>query len=137
MIGFIFMIFYNSKKSRKEISKSNTLLNNNVLFEGVVVRIHRSTNHAFGVIMLKHVRSNVDEFNKQVNGGIYPYKLSGDTAELYCTVSVDRKFGDSVKVVSNDVTIYYNSHNSKETGSLYVVTDPYNIDYVKENTVFK
>jgi len=109
LIGFIFMIFYDNQKSKKEILKSNEFLNNNVLFEGVVARIQKSTNHAFGIIMLKHVRSNVDEFRKQIKGGLYPYRFSGDTVELYCTVSVDRKLGDSVKVVSNDVTIYYNT----------------------------
>jgi hypothetical protein len=137
LIGFFCSIFYYNQKSGEETIKLNDSLNNNVLFEGVVVRIQKSTNHAFGIITLKHVRSSVDEFNKQINGGIYPYRVTGDSAELYCTVSVGRKLGDSIKVVSNDLTIYYNPQKSKEEGSLYVITDPYNIEYVEENTVFK
>lgn len=137
LIGFFYLIFYYNQKSGEETIKLNDSLNNNVLFEGVVVRIQKSTNHAFGIITLKHVRSSVDKFNKQIKGGIYPYRVTGDSAELYCTVSVDRKLGDSVKVVSKDLTIYYNPQKSKEEGSLYVITDPYNIEYVKENTVFK
>lgn len=137
LVGFFYSIFYYNNKSGKETIKLNDSLNNNVVFEGVVVRIQKSTNHAFGIITLKHVKSSVDEFNKQIKGGVYPYRITGNTAELYCTVSVDRKLGDSVKVVSKDLTIYYNPQNSREEGSLYVITDPYNIGYVKENTVFK
>lgn len=136
LIGFFCSIFYYEQKSGKEIIKLNDSLNNNVLFVGVIVKIQKSTNHAFGIITLKHVRSSVDEFNKQIEGGIYPYRFTGDMAELYCTVSVDRKLGDSVKVVSKDLTIYYNPQKSNEKGSLYVVVDPYNVKYVKENTVF-
>jgi hypothetical protein len=132
LIGIFYSIFYYNQKSGEKTIKLNDSLNNNVLFEGVVVRIHKSTNHT-----LEHVRSSVDEFNKQINGGIYPYRVTGDSAELYCTVSVGRKLGDSIKVVSNDLTIYYNPQKSKEKGSLYVITDPYNIEYVEENTVFK
>lgn len=121
----------------KEINQSVDYLCDNVLFYGVIMNIQKSTNHAFGIITLKILNSSVHEFNKQIKGGIYPYRITGDKAELYCTVSVDRKLGDSVKVVSKDSVIYFNPQKSKEKGSLYIVTSPYNIEYVKEHTIFK
>jgi len=137
LICFFYSIFYINQRSDKETARLNNSLNNSVSFEGIAIRIQKSTNHSFGIITLKDVRSSVSEFNKQIKGGIYPYRINGDTAELYCTISADRKLGDSVKVISKDLTIYYNPQKSNEEGSLYILTDPYNIEYIKENTVFK
>ena len=137
LAGFICSILYYNKKSTKETIVLNNVLNNNVCFEGTVMKIKKSTNHAFGIITLNHVTSSVNKFNKEIKDGIYPYRINGDTAEVYCTVSVDRKLGDSVKVISKNQTIYYNSQKSSEEGSLYIITDAYNIDFVKENNIFR
>jgi hypothetical protein len=125
------------KQSDKETKTSNDYLNNSIAFEGTITKIRRSTNHAFGIIELKLIRSSVKEFDKKVEEGIYPYKIRDGKAEVYCTVSVERKLGDSVNVVSKDHTIYFNPQNSKEEGSLYILNDAYNISFVKENTIFK
>lgn len=137
LIIFICMVFYFLKQSNKEARKSNDYLNNNIVFEGTITNIRRSTNHAFGIIELKLIRSSVKEFDEKIEEGIYPYKIRDGKAELYCTVSIERKLGDSINVVSKDHTIYFNPQNSNEEGSLYILHDPYNISFIKENTMFK
>lgn len=137
LIVFISMVFYCNRQSDKKTKNSDDLLNNSIVFEGTITKFQASTNHAFGIIQLKLIRSSIKEFDKEIKEGIYPYKIKGDTAELYCTVSIERKLGDLVKFVSKDHTIYFNPQNSKDEGSLFIITDPYNISFVKENTVFK
>ncbi|MCJ7932442.1 MAG: hypothetical protein MUW56_02095 [Chryseobacterium sp.] len=134
---FVAIIIYYNKSSDIATKQSVQYLRNNVEFEGYVTGFEQSDNHAFGVIHLKLTKSNTQEFNKVIKEGIYPYRIKGDIAELYCTVSVDRKKGDIVKLVSEEQIVYYNPQNSKEEGSIFIITDPYNIDFVKEHTVFK
>lgn len=131
------VIIYYNKSSDAEMKQSAEYLRNDVEFEGYVTGFEQSSNHAFGVIHLKLTKSNIQEFNKALKRGIYPYRIKGDVAELYCTVSVERKKGDVVKLVSNKEIIYYNPQNSKEEGSIFIIIDPYNIDFVKEHTMFK
>jgi hypothetical protein len=131
------LIIYYNKSANIEMKQSADYLHNNVEFEGYVTGFEQSNNHAFGVIHLKLTKSNTSEFNKTLKRGIYPYKIKGDTAELYCTVSVERKKGDIIKLISNTQTVYYNLQNIREEGSIFIVTDPYNIDFVKKNTLFK
>ncbi len=129
--------FYINFKANEEESKENeTLMSNNIEFEGIVTNTKVTGNHSFGIIELKLSKSNISEFNKKTKIGIYPYKIEGNVAEIYCTVSTERKKGDTVKVVSNEQTVYYNYEKSKEMGSLYIVSDSYNIDFVKNNTGF-
>lgn len=132
----IAVIYYN-KSANVAMKQSTEYLHNNVEFEGYVTGFEQSNNHAFGVVHLKLTKSNTQEFNKTLKKGIYPYRIKGDIAELYCTVSVERRKGDIIKLVSNEQTIYYNPKNSKEEGSIFIIVDPYDIDFVKEHTVFK
>jgi len=138
LLGFLIaVVIYYNRSSDVAMKKSSEYLHNNVEFEGCVTGFEQSDNHAFGVIHLKLTKSNTPEFNKIIKNGIYPYRIKGDIAELYCTVSVERKKGDIVKLVSNEQTIYYNPQDSKEEGSLFIITDTYNIAFVKKNTMFK
>jgi hypothetical protein len=134
---FVAIIIYFNKSSDVAMKQSADYLHNNVEFEGYVTGFEQSNNHAFGVIHLKLTKSNTQEFNKTLNKGIYPYRIKGDIAELYCTVSIERKKGDIVKLISNDETIYYNPENSNEEGSIFIIVDPSNINFVTKNTVFK
>lgn len=131
------LLFVLFKISKKELEENEALMNNNVEFEGIVTNTKVSGNHAFGIIELKLNKSNVADFNKKINEGIYPYKVEGNIAEIYCTVSIERKKGDTVKVKSNEEMVYYNFGISKEVGDIYIVTDSNNIDFVMKNSIFK
>ncbi|MFP3507879.1 hypothetical protein, partial [Burkholderia sp. SIMBA_062] len=76
-------------------------MKNNVEFVGNIISFQKSSNHAFGIIRLKIIKKNIKNFDEILDKGIYPYKIKDKIAELYCTVSVDRKVGETVKVVSN------------------------------------
>ncbi|SIT19092.1 hypothetical protein [Chryseobacterium gambrini] len=134
----VFIIYYN-KSSDVAMKQSEQYLKNNVEFEGYVTGFEQSNNHAFGVIHLKLTKSNVQKFNKTIKNNIYPYRIQGTIAELYTTIPDGLQKLDVYKVSSNthQYTITYKSNNKSYTSDLYIIKDPYNIDFVKENTIFK
>ena len=131
------VVMYLAKSSAKESKKRNEALKNNIVFEGLVTSFKASDNHAFGIIRLKLIHCNVKDFDNILPAGIYPYQVKDSIAELYCTVSIKRKIGDVVKVVSNNQIIYYNPATSKEIGNLYITTSPYDMDFMKKHTIFE
>lgn len=131
---------YYTRSTAREEAKREKYLENNIVFEGHIIALARSNNHAFGIIQLKLTKCNVKAFHKTLSTKFttwyYPYQIQDSIAELYCSVSSMRKIGDFVKVVSNQKTIYYNPATSKETGHLYLTNSSYDRDFVKEHTVF-
>ncbi|AQX07991.1 hypothetical protein BBD34_04740 [Elizabethkingia ursingii] len=134
---FIGIIIYYTKSSDIAMKESAEYLRNNVEFEGYVTGFEQSNNHAFGIIRLQLTKWNTQNFNREIKEGIFPYRIEEGVAELYCTVSVERKKGDIVNLISNKQTIYYNPQDSKEEGNIYIITDPVDINFVKKNTEFK
>ena len=131
-------IFYNKSAdaARKE---SAEYLQNNVKFEGYVTDFKQSNNHAFGVIYLKLTKNNTQSFNKIWTKGIYPYRINGDIAELYTTIPDGLQKLDSYIINSNAHVYRYTEKidNKSFTSDLYIIVDPYDIDFVKANTLFK
>ncbi|KUY30523.1 hypothetical protein ATB96_14930 [Elizabethkingia ursingii] len=134
---FIGIIIYYTKSSDIAMKESAEYLRNNVEFEGYVTGFEQSNNHAFGIIRLQLTKWNTQNFNREIKEGIFPYRIEEGVAELYCTVSVERKKGDIVNLISNKQTIYYNPQDSKEEGNIYIITDPVDINFVRKNTEFK
>lgn len=130
------MVFWAITSDIKQQERLSKHLYNNIAFEGIVTDLKKSGNHAFGIIQLELTKSNVKYFSDSVPEGILPYRVRGNIAELYCTVNVDRKLNDTLKVISNNRLIYYNPSFSKEVGSINIVYDDYNRDFVKKNTIF-
>ncbi len=133
---FICMICWFNYLREKQQEKFDKYLHNNIEFEGLVTDLKRTGNHEFGIIQLKLTKSHVKYFRDSVQEGIFPYRIRGDIAELYCSVSTDRKLNDTLKVISNNRLIYFNPLFSKEVGNIEIVVDAYNRDFVKKNTVF-
>lgn len=131
------MVIYLRKTGTKEYDENNKVLKNGIIFEGVVTDIKISRNHSFGVLTVNVFNSNVKEFSKKLKHGIYPYQIKGEQAEIYLPIFIERQIGDSVKLVSNKQIIYYKGEKSKDEGDVYIITEPEDIDFVKENTMFK
>lgn len=83
---FICMIVYFKNQSDKKWESLDKYLDNDVFFEGIVANIKQSDNHSFGIIQLKLTKSSVEEFDKVIKEGIYPYKIKGNVAELYTSI---------------------------------------------------
>jgi hypothetical protein len=133
------MVYLFNKAEEKRSARSSAILKNNFYMKGTVLTVKKSRNHDFGIILL-HVRSSSSKlFNDTLNKSIYPYKVIGSKAELYTIIPDGVKDGDEVVVDSNKETAYYNHVKTKEHDEEYIsiVNDPYNLDYVKENTAFK
>lgn len=136
-IAFVGIVIYLSKSGTKKSIEQNEFLNNGIVIEGVVTNIKRSDNHSFGILTLDIVHSNVDEFSSKLKEGIYPYQIRGKQAEIYLPIFIERNVGDSVKLISDKQIIYYKGEKSKDEGEVYIITNPIDIDFVKEHTIFK
>ena len=138
LISFLLIIiFWYKKSSEKEIQNSKNALSNNVIFKGKINYLKISENHAFGIIGLEITESNIKNFEKKLGKKIFPYKIRNSYAEIYATVNIERKNGEIVEVVSDSSTIYYNPQNTNELGDLFLISDPINIKFIKENTKIK
>lgn len=136
-LGFIVMVIYITTNGSKEYHEKNKVLNNGVVFEGIVTDIKISRNHSFGILTVNVFNSNVKEFSKKLRQGIYPYKIRGKDAEIYLPIFIQRQIGDSIKLVSDKQIIYYKGEKSKDEGDVYIITEPEDIEFVKDNTMLK
>lgn len=136
-IVFVGTIIYFKKTGTEEYAEKNKVLKNGVVFEGTITDIKISRNHSFGILTLNIVNSNVKDFSKKLEKGIYPYQIKEEQAEIYLPIFAERQIGDSVKLISDKEIIYYKGEKSKDEGEVYIITDPTDIDFVNENTIFK
>ncbi|GAB3517335.1 hypothetical protein GCM10027442_36470 [Emticicia fontis] len=125
---------FSYKAQQKKFDK---YLHNNIEFEGLVTDLKRTNNHSFGIMQLKLLSTNVEYFNDSVPEGIFPYRIQGDIAEVYGTVSYERKLNDTLKIVSNERRIYINSFSSKETSDLTIIYDFNDRAFVRKNSILK
>lgn len=113
---------------------------NRLVIKGRVLNIKTSGNHNFGILLLEVDSINIADFVDTVlKEGIYPYKIKNDKAEVYLNVPDGLKEGDEAIVNSDKKTVvyYYKAENRRAESDIWVINDPYNIEYVKENTLFK
>jgi len=125
--------------SRKEEVRDHELLKNNITIKAHVLNVQKSNNHDFGIILLKVDSSNAVEFNKSLHQEMYPYRIRGGEAELYTTIPDGIKKGDIVMINSNQQVVwyFYLQSGQKFDGALQIVTDGFNMDYIRANTAFK
>jgi hypothetical protein len=131
------LIIYLSTTGTKEYTENNKILKTGIVFEGTVTDIKISNNHGFGILTVSVFNSNVKEFSKKLKHGIYPYQIKRKQAEIYLPIFIERQIGDSVKLISDKQIIYYKGKKSKDEGDIYIITEPADIEFVKENTMFK
>ncbi|GJN58630.1 hypothetical protein ELAN_21850 [Elizabethkingia anophelis] len=136
---FIGVIIYYNKRSDIAMKQSAEYLRNNVEFEGYVTGFEQSNNHAFGIIHLKLTKSNISEFNKIIDQGIYPYKIKDGMAELYTSIPEGLQKNDIYIINSNRHKYSFIDKTQKNTyiSDLFIITDSFDIDFVKKNTEFK
>ncbi|WP_300353286.1 hypothetical protein [Chryseobacterium sp.] len=136
-IVFVGMVMYLKKTGTEEYVEKNKVLKNGVVLEGTITDIKISRNHSFGILTLSVNNSNVKDFSKKLKEGIYPYRIKDKQAEIYLPIFAERQIGDSVKLISDKEIIYYKGVKTKDEGEVYVITNSTDINFVKENTIFK
>lgn len=132
--ALIIFVFYYLKISRQASEFSEKALTNNIKFEGKIKYFKRSDNHAFGIIGVELTKSNIKNFDRTINLNMFPYKIKNGYAEVYATVSVERKTGEIIKVISDSSTIFYNPSYSNEMGSLFLISDAVNKKFIENNS---
>ena len=81
--------------------------------------------------------SNVNYFCSRLKEGSYPYKIIGKKGEIYLPIYIERKIGDKIKLISNEETIYYYGKLSNDEGDIYIITNPIDINFIKDNSELK
>jgi hypothetical protein len=135
-IGIITCVYFFSKKT---VEKQDIYLKNNLFIQGRVINIKESNNHSFGIILLALDSANVKEFHNTLDLGVYPYKVKNGKAELYTFIPDGISEGDKVIVNSNskEAVYYYVKSKQQFRGSIKVLSNSIDINYVKENTIIK
>lgn len=138
-IACVAIMLYITRTESKEVIKRDSILNNNVKFSGFVIDYKQSDNHAFGIIQLQLTNTNIKEFNKTLENKIYPYRIHENIAELYVTIPDGLQHSDVYNVDSNSHKYIFESkkRDKKYTSEIHIIEDSYNVDFVKENTIFK
>jgi hypothetical protein len=134
---FSFVVYFINQVSKKHQIYSSEMLKNDVEFEGRITYIKTSQNHAFGIIGIEIIKSNLKKFENLKLNEYFPYKIRNNYAEIYCTVNVDRKNGEIIKIISNESTIYYNPKFSNEIGDLHLVSDETDKKFIEKYSKIK
>ena len=134
-IVLTFLLFV--KKWNKDKLESDTLLTNNIEFEGEIIDLKVSDNHLFGIIKLKVDNTNTKIFlSSDIN--IYPYRIKDSIAEVYNYISYDLRKGIRVKVNSNKRCVsFYNNNTFMYDLDMWIITEKENVDFIKNNTFIK
>ena len=140
LLGFVavfVIIVYQS--SKKEILQNDKTIKNNIVFSGIITNLNVSGNHAFGILQLKIIETNNNSFNFNTQNYIFPYKIKDSIAEIYTHISIPEiEKGYKVVVNSNNKTItVFDGDKFLYEWDIYFVKENRDINFVKENTIFK
>jgi hypothetical protein len=135
---FICMVIVIFKCNSKEVEELNKVLDNGIVFSGKIIDTKISSNHCFGIAVIKVDSSNVKEYAKLFSDEyLFPYRIKDSIAEVYCHISDDSK---RIKVVSNNREVYFYANDkliSHDSTRLFIIGSERNIKYVKKHTIFK
>lgn len=137
---FICMVVSVYKCSIKEEKKLDKLLDNGIVFSGKVIDTKISSNHCFGIAVIKVDSSNVKEYAKFSDEYLFPYRIKDSIAEIYTYVpaELEASYGKTkVSLNSNKRLLYYITEGKTIEGDLFINTSERNIKYVKKHTIFK
>lgn len=137
LVALVFFIVF--KTSKNQMDTENKLLSNNVKFSGKIVNYNVSKNHAFGILKLQIIESNIKKFNAFSQNKLFPYALEDSIAEIYTQIPIPEiEIGYKVEVNSNAKTIiFYDGEKIKYEWDIFIVSEGTDIDFVKKNTMFK
>ncbi|WP_223608446.1 hypothetical protein [Chryseobacterium sp. OSA05B] len=68
--------------------------------------------------------------------GIYPYQIRDKKAEIYLPIYIERQIGDHIQLVSDKQIIYYKGKKTEDKTEVYIITNPSDVNFVKENSTF-
>lgn len=135
-VSLITILRYYLDKDEKKPAE-NILKKNNIGFNGRIISYSRSTNHAFGVIKFKVIKSNKEAFNISDPKLLYPYRLEKGYGEFYGYVPLEIRVGQLIRLNAGEKSVkIYNSNAEFAKTSVFVTSERKFIKYVNEHTSF-
>jgi len=134
--GLLIYLWY---QQSKDVTKSaEIILENDIGFTGSIVSYNKSTNHSFGVIKFRIIKSSKQEFNISDPRVIYPYRLSKNYGEFYGYIPLGIKVGQLIRLYARKKTIeIYDGTGEVAQTDVFIISDRHFINYVEEHTLFK
>ncbi len=135
ILSFLCFIIYSDKKSEEKVYRS--LQNSGLIFSGIVTKATTTNNHGFGIITLKLLKSNREDYDARDSIQYYYCIIKNGIAEVYDHAS-ETQIGDTLNINAPNLMLYYRTKKgTMDSGSISMSrTDSY-YDYIRENTVFK
>jgi hypothetical protein len=125
-------------KNKDDNKPADILLrNNNISFTGRIISYKKSTNHSYGVIRFKVIKSNKETFNISDSKLLYPYRLENGYGEFYGYIPLGIMVGQLIMsdAAEKSVKLYNEKAEFAET-SVFVTSDRKFIEYVNDHTSF-
>jgi hypothetical protein len=110
---------------------------NNVSFTGRIISYNKSTNHSYGILKFKVIKTNKESYNIFDPKLLYPYRLEKTYGEFYGYIPLGIMVGQliTLKAGEKSVKLYYGKAEFAKT-SVFVTSDRQLIEYVNEHTSF-
>jgi len=107
LIAAAIVIFCGYKIGESQKRLSDKMMTNDVMLSGIVTDAKVSGNHAFGILRIKILKSNVRNFNPVSGKNLFPYNIRDKFGEIYHQVPYQLKVGTRAELDSNKRTVSF------------------------------
>lgn len=137
ILSVLTILWYYKGKDEKKTAEI-ILEKYNIGFTGRIISYNKSTNHSYGVIRFKVIRSNKESFNKVSDPELlYPYRLEKDYGEFYGYIPLDIRIGQQIRLNAGEKNVkLFNGDTEFTKISVFVTSERKFIEYVNEHTSF-
>lgn len=136
ILSVLTILWYYKGKDEKKTAEI-ILEKYNIGFTGRIISYNKSTNHSYGVIRFKVIRSNKESFKVSDQELLYPYRLEKGYGEFYGYIPWDIKIGQLIRLNAGEKSVkLFNGDTEFTKISVFVISERKFIEYVNEHTSF-
>ncbi len=136
ILSIITILWYYKDKDEKKPAEI-ILEKNNISFTGRIISYNKSTNHSYGVVRFKVIKSNKETFNISDPKLLYPYRLEKGYGEFYGYIPLEIMVGQLITLDAGEKSAkLYNGKAEFAKTSVFVTSDRKFIEYVNKHTSF-
>jgi hypothetical protein len=136
ILSLITVLEYYEDKDEKKPAEI-ILKKNNISFTGRIISYNKSTNHSYGVLKFKIIKSNKKTFNISNPKLLYPYRLEKSYGEFYGYIPLGVMVGQLITLKAGEKSVkLHNGEAEFAKTSVFVTSEKQFIEYVNEHTSF-
>lgn len=136
VLTMLTILWYYQGKDEKKTAEI-ILEKYNLGFIGRIISYNKSTNHSYGVIRFKVIKSNKESFKVSDPELLYPYRLEKGYGEFYGYIPWDIRIGQQIRLNAGEKSVkLFNGDTEFTNTSVFVTSERKFIEYVNEHTSF-